>query len=205
MVPPVSLPRIKAFTLALLLASCAARGQTPDFSAQVRGIPFKSGLTELGDTQWDVHYCLYFGDEQARLADDDPVTARATRTLMLLHPVPEVAQRMQPAAPHRWFVIARGGSGTTPPAALLVDAVWKRVPTAVRHVLAALGLDDPDLILISCRLDTGTISVFYHPRFDRDRALYECRLDALKRYLRVHAWSGDLPLGNLVHRDTGAA
>jgi hypothetical protein len=146
----------------------------------------------------DFHYCIYFGDEESSRIDDDTGRAHCQQTLLLLHPVVEVASRMAVRAPHRWYAILQtaGGSSTR---SLFEDAIWRSVPRAALHILAALGVDDPDLILISCQFLSGSMSVYYHPRFDRDRAFYEQKLRMLRNYLAAHDPWEEIPVGRVVH------
>jgi len=52
---------------------------------------------------------------------------------------------------------------------------------------------------------SGSIRVYYHPRYESDQDLYEGKLKILQEYLQRHDISTDLPLSNVVHIDDAAA
>ncbi len=191
--------------LAVVLAVTWPLGaQATFFRPTVRTITAMVGPASLETAAAAPHYCLYFGDERTAAIDEETGRARAQRTLMLVHPVVEAVPWTQPAAPDRWYLVLRGGFGGAPVCRLLVEEAWRNVPAPARHVLAALGLDDPDLLLVSWQLVSGSMSVYYHPRFDRDLEFYRGRLAAMERYIATHDLGEELPLGNVVHLDTGA-
>lgn len=191
--------------LSLLGGAGAVDAQSAFFTPTVRAITATVGTASSGGQGTDVHYCIYFGDAKTAEIDETTGKLREQRALMLVHPVAEGMAWLHPAAPHRWYVVLRGGARAAPVARLLLPEVWPEVPAPARHALAALGVDDPDLILISFQLVSGSMSVYYHPRFDRDREFYEARLLILQRYAEMHDLCQDLPLGNVVHLDTGAS
>jgi hypothetical protein len=191
----------------LLLSSIASLGSecrtlTP-FVKEIRAIVGSVGVP--AGVSYDVHYCLYLGDEGTERIDQETGRARAQQTVRLLHPVPEAAARMVPPAPHRWYAICQNGAAGATTVPLLQERTWNAVPAALRHVLAALGVDDPELLLVSGQLVSGSISVYYAPRHDRDRAFYEEKLRVLLRYMEVNDLGTDLPLKNVVRSESGAA
>jgi hypothetical protein len=173
---------------------------------QIRVIVGSRKPSVSGTTSVDVNYCLYLGDEDTDRIDEESGRAHSQQNLMLLHPVPEIAARMNPQPPHRWYAKCLNGSlrsDTSTP--LLVESTWKEIPTYVRHILVALGIDDPDLILVSFQVLSGSISVYYNPRYQRDRAFYERKLNILQDYMKSHDIQKDLPLSAVIHMDGAAA
>jgi hypothetical protein len=88
---------------------------------------------------------------------------------------------------------------------LLVERTWREVPAPVRHILFALGIDDPDLITVSFQILSGSISIYYHPRYQRNRTFYEGKLQILREYMKNHDIQKDLPLNAVIHTDDAAA
>ena len=173
------------------------------FVKEIRAIIGSSGVT--AGVTYDIHYCLYLGDEATDRVDQESARAHIQQNVRLLHPVPEAAARMTPPAPHRWYAICQNGAADAVTAPLLLERTWKGVPAALRHILAALGVDDPDLLLISGQLVSGSISVYYAPCHDRDRGFYEEKLQTLLRYMEANDLRTDLPLRNVVRSESGAA
>jgi hypothetical protein len=198
-----------AFSLALLSLTFPAGAQCRIYSPcvkQIRAIVGSSKPNVSGTDSVDVNYCLYLGDQETDRIDEESGRAHSQQNLMLLHPVPDVAARMNPQPPHRWYAKCLNGSlrsDTTSP--LLVETTWKEIPAPVRHILVALGIDDPDLITVSYQILSGSISVYYNPRYQRDRIFYEGKLQILREYMKSHDMQKDLPLNAVIHTDDAAA
>jgi hypothetical protein len=183
--PPASPIRNVIIAAAFALACAGAAAEGPRWVPVLKCIP-------VGGSRADFHYCIFFGDEESDRIDEDAGRARCRKSLLLLHPVEDVASRMAFRATRRWYAILTN-AGNSCTRDLYDDSIWRSVPIAARHVLVALGADDPDLILISCQFLSGSMSVYYHPRFNRDRAFYEERLRVLRDYLATHDLWEDLP------------
>jgi hypothetical protein len=196
--PACRIPRL-VVTLLFGLSCAAAMAQAPLCAPFLKEIRVKVGSTAEEGTRSDFHYCIYFGDEESGRIDEDTGRQHCQQTLFLLHPTVESASGMAVPAPHRWYAI-RHAAGDPAPRALLEDRVWRSVPCAARHVLAALGVDDDDLLLISCQFLSGSISVCYHPRFDRDRAFYEQKLQVLQSYIAAHDLREEVPVSRVLNR-----
>jgi len=181
----------------VLFTACAAWGD-PALTPAIREI----AATSMSGSR-TIFLCLYVGTASMRKLDAEEMVEPPLR---LLHPVAEVARHVDVQAPGRWYMLRSPGpglpSGDMEP--LLSDHGWKRVPPLARHALAALGMDDPELILVSCNA-SGSLSIYYLPRYDHDRAFYQRKLALLERYLASHDPAADLPLnvmpgGNLSGR-----
>ena len=133
-------------------------------------------------------YCLYLGSDAAR--QDDEKGAGASRTLWLVHPV----------ATGLWYAACAdaGGCGAVGGPRLLLQAeTWRQVPAAAQHVLDALGVDDPDLVLVSCRLDSGSLYVYFAAWRQADLAFFQQKLALLRAYIRGHDMDRVVPLGEI--------
>jgi hypothetical protein len=193
--------------IVLVFSAVTVFGQVKTCPPRIHRIATVVGPRErntAGESTTDFHYCIYFGDEETSRLDEVSGRAGAQRNLLLLHPVVEVASRMLPQAPHRWYalLVAEAGVRRT---GLLTESTWPMVPAPVRHVLAAFGVDDPELVSISYKTLSGSISVYFDPRHDRDLAYYGNKLDRLLEYLNAHDLQEDLPLQNIVRNEDDAA
>jgi hypothetical protein len=197
------------YSLLMFSLALSAGGQCRIYAPRVKQIPVIVGSNTSsvsGTRSVDINYCLSFGDEETDRIDEESGRARSQQNLMLLHPVPEAASRMSSPTPHRWLTKCLNGFVAPEMAIpLLVESTWKKIPAPVRHVLVALGIDDPDLILVSCQQLSGSISIYYSPRYQRDRAFYEAKLEILNEYLKNHDPRTDVPLSSVVHTDDAAA
>ena len=139
---------------------------------------------------------LYIGNAESVRLDTLAVRTGLTRSVCLVHPVAATGGALKSSATSRlpWYVtetdttrnLFRRGP-------LLNRAVWSTVPLIARHVLMALGPDDPDLILISWNGVSGSLSVLFDPALQADRPFHERKLDALLRYLGGHQPTADVP------------
>jgi hypothetical protein len=190
----------------LLFSTAASDSQSRPWAPyvkEIRAIVGSAGV--LASVSYDIHYCLYIGNEETNRIDQETAMVHAQQSVRLLHPVPEAAARMSPPSPHRWYAIYQDGAARTTTTALLQENTWNGVPAPLRHALAALGVDDPDLLLISGQLLSGSISVYYAPSHDKDRAFYEEKLRKLLKYMEGNDLQKDLPIQNVIHIDRDAA
>ena len=136
-------------------------------------------------------------DPSARPEADYLAGTGTVNNLSLVHPVAAVASAMKLTADRRWYAAFTGSPGGVVVnrfEPLLSPGAWGSVPAPLRHVVAALGLDDADLVLVSSNLNTGSISVYFVPSHDTDRAFYQGKCDRLARYIRGHDMDSELDL-----------
>ncbi len=139
-------------------------------------------------------YCLYFPSRDPNASDE---SAFGFRDLALVHVAPQVASRMTLNARKHWYACyfedagGAGGGGFLP---LLDTDVWKSLPAVLRHIVAALGIDDAELVLISDHLDSGSISIYFRPDHDQDLDYYQKKLAILLAYIGTHDMDQEIPL-----------
>jgi len=136
-------------------------------------------------------YCLYVGSEAAY--ERDMSSLGETGSLWLVHP----------ASRARWYASCSspgGCGGIFGLKPLLEEAVWHAIPAPVQHVLDAVGVDDPDLVLISYRVSSGSVYVYFNTRHDHDEEFYLGKLSMLRRYIRTTNMEMAVPLDRLARR-----
>ena len=127
-------------------------------------------------------YYLYYGNQETLDTEKTLNSQHVFSCLYLIHPGPEV--KMPFEAPHRWYVGIRVSRRLSPPTVPLFDqAIWNGVPGEVKSVLGAFGVDDPELLLIWYDRHTGSVQVFFHPRYDEDQDYYRNKLEIISDYL----------------------
>lgn len=148
--------------------------------------------------QAETMYCLYFGSRETERIDQRATEAPSILNVSLVHPVRTVAAFLSVQAEKRWYatlINSRQNLAITSP--LFEEKGWSIVPVLAKHILLALGADDEDLILISWNGMSGSVSVFYHPRFNNNRRFYEEKLKLLMEYLATHDTRADISLGDI--------
>jgi hypothetical protein len=139
-------------------------------------------------TPGSASYCLYLGSAAARRVD--VLSAGTAGNLWLVHPVRD----------RRWYVACAGVEGCGAVGGLeplLEQRVWRAIPAPVQRVLDALGVDDPDLVVISCRLNTGSVYIYFNTAYVQDLGFYQRKLALLKRYVKTHDMETGLRLEEL--------
>jgi hypothetical protein len=145
--------------------------------------------------QAETMYCLYVGSKETERIDQQAAEAHTILNVSLAHPVPAVAAGLRVQDSQRWYAIFtdsdRNFASVRP---LFEESTWSKIPVLVRHVLGALGADDQNLILVSWNGLSGSVSIFYQPRFDHDRAFYEEKRKVLMNHMET--WDVGEPLPN---------
>jgi hypothetical protein len=142
-----------------------------------------------------ITYCLYLGNEKTKELDDVPSLANFS----LIHPI-EKFNNLDAAK--RWYISYSTGDPNRPGflVPLLETENWSRTPKLLKHILMAFGPDDNDLILISYNVFSQSVSVRYHPRFEKDKAYYEGKLQILQTYWNSHNLEDDISLDDMMLR-----
>jgi len=126
------------------------------------------------------YYYLYMGSPETEKIDINSWGGAETR---LVH---RRAGAGLPSALSEWRVYVWLAGAPRPREYSLADPEgWEQVPAPARQALAALGADDPRLLVISCHPDSGSVSIFFHPRYDKDRSFYQGKVEQIRRYLRT--------------------
>jgi len=126
-------------------------------------------------------YYLYYGNQNTLYREKTLSGQRIFSCFYLIHPGPDVEMPFE--APHRWYVRIRLRGYLSPKARALFDEeIWTNIPQKVKYVLDAFSVDNPDLFLIWCDTLTGSIQVFFHPRYDEDRQYYLKMLEIINTY-----------------------
>jgi hypothetical protein len=200
-----------AFPLFLLLAEIAqVTGQ--DLIAYVPKVesntnsPYVREINYLVETvsssndirQAETMYCLYVGSKKTERIDQQEAEGHSILNVSLVHPVPTVTASLPVHALKRWYaMLIDSQRSITKISPLFEERGWSMVPVLVKHILSALGADDEDLILIAWNGLSGSTSIFYHPRFNDDKAFYEGKRKVLVDYMETHDIREDVSLIDL--------
>lgn len=156
-------------------------------------------------------FMLYLGNAETELLDSALARGEVTWSVSLVHPVseqsgfPVAGSGTSPkvAARNRWYMTETDTARNIRRHGPLMDrTVWGAVPVLARRVLLALGPDDDDLILIAWNGISGSISVYYAPRVQTDRAFHEKKLALLLGTMDEHGAQDDVPYERI---DPGAS
>ena len=184
-----------AAAVSLLLSGQAA--VPARYKAVVREIGTHRVVNGIPTDGAPLSYCLFLAGDRV----EPDYLSGTINNVALVHPVPAVMARMGQKAPRRWYAAYTGSTGAVVVNGfqpLLSEEVWKTIPARMRHVLAAMGIDNADLVLVSCNLNTGSIAVYFLPIHDKDRAYYERELQLLQSYVRTHDMDADLGLDQVL-------
>lgn len=168
-------------------------GQTEEqpiegFHWQVRTIPIRvlSYTPEGTEDYIRYDYCLYYGDQLSQDFEEELGKRKIMVFMSLLHPVPGVDMKFD--APERWYVTfidTRMHLNVTK--ALFDPKIWPMIPDEVKQVLVALDYrNNIDLLVVNYNIITGSIGVYFHPRFNESKLFYKWQLRKIQRYLRKH-------------------
>jgi hypothetical protein len=148
--------------------------------------------------QAETMYCLYIGSRATERIDQRAAEAHCIWNVSLVHPVPAVNASLPVHALKRWYaMLIDSHRNFTKISPLFEESGWSMVPVLAKHTLSALGTDDEDLILVSWNGLSGSISIFYHPRFNNDKAFYEGKRKLLMDYMETHDVREDVSLSDL--------
>ena len=178
--------------LALFIFIAVLVSLTPIFAQENSGYYFEVLTTQIktitfedGEQQTSMRdeYFIYYGNEESREEDERLARMGMMAFSMLIHPVPSVAKNMQFQAPKRWYVNFMDSRLRINTLVSLADKnAWDTAPQIVKHILKALSVNDPNLMIINYRTYTHSISILYHPKFDENRTFYEMKLRRINRY-----------------------
>jgi len=188
----------------LFLRAIAGWAQPGPSTAYVRQIDYVVQSFAGGEVTSEAKalFLLYMGNPETERLDRLAERSGAVWTICLVHPVrgPESpsgtrAGGASPAdARSQWYVTENDTRrGIVRRAPLLDRATWRGVPVPARRALLALGPQDKDLILISWNGISGSLSVFFAPSLQEDRAFHERKLETLKKYLDTYGSNADEP------------
>jgi hypothetical protein len=181
--------------LAGLAPAAAAQGSLPVVK-ELGTRTLVNGVPTIGAP---IGYCLFLAGD--RTEPDYLVGTGTIANLSLVHPVPQVNARMELKAKKRWYAAVTGSAGGVVASSLkplLTGQVWRTIPARLRHVVDALGVDDAELVLVSSNLNTGSISVYFVPAHDKDRAFYQEKRDLLEQYIHGHDMDAELSLAQVL-------
>lgn len=143
---------------------------------------------------------LYVGNSQTEETDRLTERAGVSRSISLVHPTwtadVGAASSRTAAGSGRpaWYmtevdsvrnVVRRGP--------LLVREVWQTLPVLAQQAFLALGRDEQELILIAWSRSSGSLSIYFSPSVQSDRAFYDRKLRALRAYLDEHGSETEVP------------
>ncbi len=104
----------------------------------------------------------------------------------------------------RWYAVFIDSHQAFPNISPLLDeSTWSMIPFMAKHILRALGTDDEALVLVTSNGLSGSSSIFYHSRFDKDRAFYEGKQRVLTDYMKTHDVRDDVSLRMIVEAKDG--
>jgi len=172
---------ICTFVLILFLSGQAANPDDMYWSVQATTIKVRYRENDKLIEKFHNEYYLYYGNQETLEREKTLSEKRLFSCFYLIHPGPDVEMPFE--APHRWYIRIRlRGHRSPEPRALFDKEIWTLIPQKVKYVLDAFGVENPDLLLIWCDTFTGTIQVFFHPRYDEDQGYYLKMLDIVNTY-----------------------
>jgi len=145
-----------------------------DMHWSVRAIRVKIGYQEGGKSveRFCDEYYLYYGNRKTQQTEKMRSQVRIFYSLFLTHRTFDSQNSVE--APHSWYIQYRRSRHLTPQAQALYDEeIWSRIPDTIKNTIEAFGADDPDLLLVTYDIHTGSIKVFFHPRYKYNREFYE--------------------------------
>jgi len=180
--------RAAAAPVIFFLSLASAHGQAaPRYHPTLKEIGSGTYVNGKPVTGPPAGYCLYIAGD--RTEPDYLAWTSTVNNLSLVHPLPQVAAQMDLKARGRWYasrISALGGDAENRLVPLLTEGEWRTIPAPLQDIVAALGIDDSELVLVSSNLNSGAISVYFLPAFDKDKGYYERKLDVLARYVSTH-------------------
>lgn len=166
------------------------------YKMYVRTSVIKTSSLEDGKRTDAVHneYYLYIGTEETEKMDKEMAENHIQIGYMLSHP-PKESTYNYPGAPGNWYVqLTDTTRGLNVVAPVFRSDVWPTIPQVVKHILVALNYKDENLILISTNAVSGSISILYHPKFDRFKIFYNIKLKILERYFDKNSYHEQVPI-----------
>lgn len=168
------------------------------YKMYVKAVPVKTNSWKDGKQTDTVHneYHIYIGTEETEKMDEKLAKNRMHVGITFIHPTDMSGYKGRyPDAPGGWYAqLTDTTRGLNMVAPLFRRDVWGTVPSIVRHILIALDYKDKNLIMISTNALSGSISIFYHPKFDRFKIFYDIKLKILERYFDKHDFRERVPI-----------
>jgi hypothetical protein len=181
--------------LALILILLAGCQSAPLKSKPMGPLGFEAYLktieVEIGTSNGkkiEENYFLYIGTEESELADEFLAFNHVIGSILLIHPI-KGDDRLDFGfeAEKRWYAwVVDNIDQVSMIAPLLVPDVWNSIPPILKHVLNALDLNDNDLILIDLNMRSGSISIWFAPKYSTDKNFHLRKLNRLIKYLDSH-------------------
>jgi uncharacterized protein YxeA len=143
-------------------------------------------------------YCIYIGNEETEEYDNMTADEDIFVCFQLLHPVEFLKEyNFQPWK--RWYALYIDATKNTKMIGeMLTKQVWSDLPIILKHVVVALGINDNDLTLINFNAITGSVTILYNPKYDKDENFYIRKLEKLKKYFNTHDMNRDIPLSSVM-------
>ncbi len=145
-------------------------------------------------------FVLYVGNAETERNDRLAEHLGITRVTSLVHPAPVDRGAGVPSGMAARS--ARGGWYMTEvdsrmccfrAGPLMTREVWRTVPVLARLACVALGPDDENLVLIAWNAFSGSLSIYFAPAVQENRAFFQRKLEMLRDYLEAHGDESDVP------------
>jgi hypothetical protein len=191
--------RMVLVVMLVATAGCSNAEQRYCFPS-VRQIDFvvASFSDGLSTRQSEFLYCLYVGNEETERIDREAEKSQVTVNVSLIHPVPGAGPVLRSNARERWYVTQTDSTRRfVRIGPVFEQASWNVIPPLAQHVLLALGPSDDDLLLISWSGISGSLSVFYSPRVQKDKSFHEAKLAMIQEYFRTHDIDEEIPYSRI--------
>ena len=191
--------RTGLLTILLCVGIAAAEAAAAPLLPYVREVDYAVDTFADGtcSRQAESLFVLYVGNAETELLDRAAEHAGIAKAVSLVHQYPSA--RPSGAMPG---LTSRGGDGwylsevdsersLARQGPLMERAAWERVPLLARQAYVALSRD-ADLVLISWNGFSGSLSIYFTPAVQEDRAFYDRMLQVLRSYLEAHG-GDDVP------------
>ncbi len=186
--------------VSFVLTACSANAEQIDRFPSVRQIDYivESFSDGLSTHLSEFLYCLYVGNEETEKIDRQAEKSQVTVNVSLVHPAPGAGPVLRSNAGERWYVAQTDSTRRFVKIGPVFDQMaWNVIPRLARHVLLALGPNDDDLILISWNGMSGSLSVFYSPRVQKDRSFFDSKLAMIQKYMETHDLDDEIPFNRI--------
>ena len=163
-----------------------------EYTWHIREMPMITRDSEGVVTQ-RTEYCLRFSNPAADQMDTEIYQSGVMVAVYAYKPLDPEDTTMD--VPCEWVVDvvdSRYGVFQTYP--LFDDEVWPYVPQQIKWCLKILKHDNPKLFFIYVSSYTGTITVYYIPKYDENKRFYELKLQVIKaKFMKIQDWDEEIP------------